>query len=70
MKKFKEVIDAISEETWVEIFNEGKLIYIGYPRHIEWIRKESLEMIFIKSSPDLERNLLKIYLREEKEDGN
>lgn len=68
MKKFKEVIDAISEETWVEIFNEGKLIYIGYPRHIEWMCRESLEMLYIKSRPDLERNLLEIYLEEEKKD--
>lgn len=68
MKKFKYVMDAINEETWLEIYNKNKLIYIGYPRHIEWMCRESLEMLYIKSRPDLERNLLEIYLEEEKKD--
>lgn len=69
MKKFKDILLNLKEETWIEIYNNKKLIYIGYPRHVEWICRESLEMVYLRTNPDFERNLLKIYL-EEKIDGN
>lgn len=69
MKKFKDILLNLKEETWIEIYNNNKLIYIGYPRHVEWMCRESLEMVYLRTNPDFERNLLKIYL-EEKIDGN
>lgn len=75
MKKFKDILLNLKKGTWIEIYNNNnnnnnnKLIYIGYPDYVGWMCRESLEMVYLRTNPDFERNLLKIYL-EEKIDGN